>query len=82
MLFKKEFLVEEAYDDLIREEVIGQRRWSTEYRRVFQQDGKFYETRYSVGNTEYQDEHPYDVEPNDIECKEVFPHQVTITVYK
>jgi len=49
---------------------------------VFETEGKFYETFYSVGATESQEERAYEYEPDDIECKEVFPVEKTIIVYE
>lgn len=82
MLFSKEFLLEDALDNEISDSVLYRSRWSVTYRRVFSFKDKFYETIYSVGATEYQEENPYEGEGDEIECKEVFPTEVTITVYK
>lgn len=82
MLFTRDFLMEEAEDASVSLNTLSKRRWSTDYRRVFEHEGKFYETFYSTGNTEQQEEYPYDDAPDDIECDEVFPEEVTITVYR
>lgn len=83
MKFDTEFLAEGLYGkDTIVNEIIGRNRWSIQHRRVFKFDGKFYETFYSVGATECQEEHPYQYDPDVIECKEVFPQEITTTVYK
>ena len=81
MLFKKEFLLE-LWDEIVEEEIIDQSRWSTHHRQVFKFEDRFYETFYSTGSTEYQDERPYEDEPDEIELTEVFPVQKTITVYE
>ena len=81
MLFLKEFLQEDQ-GETIEDKIIGQSRWSTAHRRIFKFEGKFYETCYSHGSTECQDESPYEYEPDQIECKEVFPVEKTIIVYK
>lgn len=85
MKFKKEFLIEleDEYNvDIISEDIIDQSRWSTHYRTVFKFENKYYETFYSVGSTEYQDESPYEYEPDEIELDEVFPVEKIITVYE
>src|SRR5258708_20567292 len=64
---EQEYLVltkDEAFDILsgdsdyksILEEFMGKSRWSLHYRLVFEKEGKFYETSYSRGATESQDE--------------------------
>lgn len=85
MLFKKEFLLEIGIDrniEVIEEEITNQSRWSTHYRVVFKWEGKFYETHFSRGSTECQDESPYEYEDDDIECPEVEPYEVTVTKYR
>lgn len=82
MLFTRDFLLEELDETPIVETVLGKGRWTTQYRRVFKHEDKFYETFYSTGNTESQETYPYDDAYDDIECKEVFPVEKTIIVYK
>jgi hypothetical protein len=82
MKFAKEFLQEGIYDDsTVFDQISHTTRWSIVYRRVFQFENKFYETMYSRGSTENQEERPYEYEDDEIECKEVFPQEITITVY-
>lgn len=73
--FDKEFLINEL--DLpfkaIEDEVIDTSRWSIHHKIIFEHDGKFWQTWYSVGATEMQDEAPWEYE-KEIECTEV--HQV------
>lgn len=85
MKFTKSFLKEAVPDlgaDLLVNELVDNTRWSLMYRRVFCWGEKYYETYFSVGATECQDEGPYDNEPDEIECDEVFPHEVKIIEYK
>lgn len=86
MKFKKEVLQEGAWGDgptkTIYQEIVDHRRWSVDHRRVFEFEGKFYVTFYSVGATESQDERAYEYDEDEIECAEVFPVQKTITVYE
>ena len=74
MKFNKEDLQEGAFK-VVHSQITGKRRWSLEYRDIFEHEGKFYETRYSVGATEQQDESPYEYDPEEIECPEV--HKVS-----
>ena len=81
MKFSKDNLKWEEHKT-IYDKIIGHSRWSIQHERVFEHEGKFYLTTYSVGATEYQDERPYEYDPDEIECPEVFPVQETVTVYK
>ena len=85
MLFKKDFLKyidNEKNVDVISTELIDSSRWSLQYRRVFLYEDRFYETYFSRGATEQQDEHPYEYDEDEIECNEVFPIEKTIIVYE
>ena len=81
MKFKKSFLRFEEWDETIYDRIVGHRRWSVDHEVVFKQDGHYYHTGYSVGATEGQDERPYEYEPDEIECPEVWPHEKVVTVY-
>ncbi len=92
MLFKKDDLKELLWgDDLeingkvavtVLNEQIYSSRWSSRHVLVFSYDGKFYETTYSRGLTEMQDERPFEYEPEEIECQEVVPVEVTKIEYR
>lgn len=82
MKFKKEYLIEELglpYDcDLVNEEIIDTSRWSIIKEIVFQdKDGKYYQTTYSEGATECQEEAPWEYE-DEVECVEVELREVKI----
>lgn len=82
MKFKKEYLIEELglpYDcDLVNEEIIDTTRWSIIKEIVFQdKDGKYYQTTYSEGATECQEEAPWEYE-DEVECVEVELREVKI----
>ena len=62
--FKKEDLVDEMFE-VIEDEIIDQSRWSVHHRQVFKHEGKFYETYYSCGATEQQEEYPYENDPDE-----------------
>lgn len=84
MKFTKEFL-QESIDDTentVQDIIIDHSRWSVTHHRIFKHEGKFYETFYSVGATENQDEAPYEWADNEIECAEVQPVETMIVVYK
>jgi hypothetical protein len=88
MKFKKEDLVELTWGTptegftFIEDEIVDTTRWSILTKLTFKFGDKFYQTTYSKGATEYQDESPFENEDDEIECKEVFPVQKTITVYE
>jgi len=79
--FSKEFLQEEE-GKTISDVIIDQQRWVTVKRRVFEYEGHFYETIYEYGSTEIQDQAPYEYDPDEIECKEVFPVEKVVVVYE
>jgi hypothetical protein len=81
MKFKKEFLMEFEGKTII-DEMVDHSRWSVSHRRIFEFEGKFYETYYSVGATEQQDESPYEYDEDEIDCPEVKPVQKLVTVYE
>lgn len=83
MTFTKEFLQNDLYNsaNTVLDEITSHGRWSVSHRRIFRHEGRFYETRYSAGATETQDEAPYDYADDNIECPEVVPVEKLITVY-
>ena len=84
MKFSKNFLINSLLDRsaTIEDNIIDHSRWSVSHRRIFKHEEKFYETCYSVGATETQDESPYEYEGNEIECTEVFPIEKVVIVYE
>ena len=79
MKFKKDFLVDEM--DLpwsaIENKVIETSRWSIYHKIIFEHEGKFYQTYYSVGATECQDETPWEDE-DEVDCEEVVQKEVLV----
>ena len=77
--FSKDYLMNEL--DLpwtaIHDEIVDTGRWSIHHRIVFQDNGKFYSTHYSVGATESQDERPWEYD-NEVECSEVELKEVIV----
>jgi len=68
-------------DDVVSDVLSGHRRWSVDHRLVFRKDGKFYQTRYSVGATEMQEESPWQDE-TEVECQEVIQVVEPAVVFK
>lgn len=75
----KDFLMEELGlpDNAIKDTIVDTSRWSEIHEIVFAHDGKFYETSYSQGLTEMQDESPWEYE-NEVECYEVELKEVMV----
>jgi hypothetical protein len=80
----KDLLLDECDESfkLIEDKITSNGRWSIHHTMIFEHNGKFYQTRYSVGATEYQDERPFQDSPDEVECDEVVPVEKTIIVYK
>lgn len=78
--FSKDYLMNELnlpYENTIVDEIVDTGRWSIYHRIVFSDNGKFYETSYSEGATECQDERPWEYE-DEIECTEVELKEVKV----
>ena len=82
MKFTKEFLRDIYGKAVIEDSITGTSRWSIHHYRIFEHEGKFYETRYSTGATEMQDESPYENEPDEIECAEVRKVEKTVLAWE
>ncbi|MED3792450.1 hypothetical protein P4571_08335 [Niallia alba] len=61
----------------ILDEITDTSRWSVHHRIIFAYQGKFYETYYSVGATEMQDESPWEYDET-VECAEVELREVRV----
>mgnify|MGYP001585162090 CR=1 FL=1 len=84
--FSKETLLEVLWEDaegfdIIENEIYDTSRWSNWYNLIFKYEDKFYETQYSVGATESQDESPWEYDGPEIVCYLVEPVEVTVTKY-
>lgn len=78
--FTRDYLVKKL--DLpytaLEDNIIDNSRWSIIHEIVFQDlDGKFYQTTYSVGATECQDERPWEYK-SVVECTEVAKKEVMV----
>lgn len=80
MTFTK-FDLEDEVHETISLIITRTSRWSVHYDRVFSHEGRFYRTRYRRGLSD-EGEIPYEHDDDQIECPEVFPKQVTVTVYE
>jgi hypothetical protein len=67
--------------EIVLDKVTSNTRWSIVHRLVFKLNDKYYETRYSKGATEYQDEQPFQYD-TEVECKEVEPYEKTSIDYR
>lgn len=61
----------------IQDNIIDNTIWSIYHEIVFEYDGQYYKTNYSVGATEYQDESPWEYD-DEIECIEVEEKEVLV----
>ena len=82
MKFKKDFLINELdlpyNDDIVQEDnIIETSRWSELHEIVFSYKDKYYQTSYSQGLTELQDESPWEYD-DEIECVEVEQKEVLV----
>lgn len=69
----------------VKEEIIDQDRWNTYYRYVFKDlnTNKYYQTEYSRGSTEYQDNEGFcSLSDGMVACDEVEPVEVTVIQYR
>lgn len=88
--FKKSDLLDLVYGEendaleRVAGDISGTGRWSIHHWMVFKDKGtgRFYQTRYSVGATESQDESPFEYDGDDIVCIEVRPVEKVVTVYE
>ena len=77
-MFHKDYLKNELglpYE-AIKDTITDTGRWSIYHEIIFEDNGKFYQTCYSEGATECQDERPWEYE-TEIECYEVELKEVT-----
>ena len=81
MLFSKEFLIEQVGEG-VQSTIVEHSRWSVHYEEIFEHEGKYYRTYYSVGATESQDEQPYEYDEDMIECQEVEQVKRYVSVWK
>lgn len=61
-------------EDVIRDRIVDNGRWTIRHEMIFNHHAKVYRVFYDVGATEQQEQYPFDYEPDEIECDEM--HQV------
>lgn len=66
---------------IVSDEIVDNSRWSIIHDLTFKYNDKFYNTSYSVGATEQQDESPWEYE-DEVVCHEVTPVEKTVIVYE
>lgn len=67
----------------VEDKIIGTSRWSVQRRLIFcTPENEFFKSVYQHGATEYQDEYPWENEGDEVECTQVYPHEVMTTEYK
>jgi len=79
MKFKTSFLKRELDlpSSALVDDIIDTSRWSTHHKIIFEHEGKFYQTEYSRGSTEQQDERPWEYE-EEVDCDEVELKEVKV----
>lgn len=85
-VFSKDFLrytLDLPYnkDIVLSNEIIENTRWSIIHSIVFKFEDKYYETSYSVGATEEQDEGPWEYD-TEVECVEVRQVEKVVKVWE
>ena len=79
-VFSKDYLKDEfdlPYSNTVVDKIIDTTRWSIVHEIVFEDNGKFYQTTYSEGATEMQDERPWEYD-DEVECTEVELREVKV----
>lgn len=68
--------------EMVEDQLVDTTRWSKVYRLTFKYGGKLYQTGYSTGATEHQDEGPFENDGKIIDCYEVEAVEVKVVKYK
>lgn len=87
--FPKEIMLDILYGDkqykIIKNELVDTSRWSKIYELVFQEPGQkedeAWETSYSTGATELQEEYPWEYD-KEVECALVRAKEKTVIVWE
>lgn len=78
MKFKaSDLLNDEVIYDAVYDEIIDHTRWSVVHAVVFKYEGKYWQTKYSVGATESQDERLWEGQ-DEVACREVELKEVLV----
>lgn len=84
--FKKDYMLDVIWGaaentEIMINEITDTTRWSIFHFLVFKKGDKYYQTTYSKGATEQQDEQPWEYK-DEVECTEVKPYEKTVIDYK
>jgi hypothetical protein len=82
--FSKEYLQAVLFGDapgLVETSIVDTSRWSIHKSMIFKADGLHYETGYSEGATEQQDERPFEFDADEIDCIQVEEVSTVVTVW-
>jgi hypothetical protein len=82
--FPKKLMLEVLWDDvgeIVRDEIVGKRRWADMHELIFALDGKLYRCSYDRGSTEQQDEGPWE-HVETVECTEVERYEKVVQAYR
>lgn len=66
--------------EVISDEMVDKDRWSVQYELTVKIQGKFYQSYYRVGATEYQDERPWEYD-KEVTFVEVEPVETVVVKY-
>ena len=66
---------------VISDEIVEHTRWSVVHEIIFKYEDKFWQTYYSVGATESQEESPWEYD-KEVGCFEVKPVEKMVVVYE
>jgi hypothetical protein len=67
--------------EVIQNELAVVLRWSTVHNMIFKYRGNFYRTSYRRGLAEMRNERPYEYQPEEVGCEQVWPHTKIVTEY-
>lgn len=84
MKFTQEFLDELEYQDgveVIETKQVSSSRWNSFHEKIFKFNSHYYKYEFTNGLTDYQENERLAPE-EEIECEEVIPTEIMITVYK
>lgn len=82
MKFTKEQLLDKLDGEAEEDTIVETSRWSVLHDLIFRHEGNFYQTTYSCGATEQQDEAPFEYNDPETECPLVVQVPETVMVWK
>jgi len=87
MKFKNKFMQSVVYEEnvdvvVLEDNIVETSRWSEIHVMTFSYKDKFYQSSYSRGLTEMQDESPYEYDGDEIDCTEVHKVEKLVKVWE